>query len=263
MIVDDEPRIVEGIQKLLNWEDYDIGQVITATDGEEALRKAMEYRPNIGIFDVCIGPVKGYELIETLNRFALPAEYIMVSGYDEFEFARKAIQAGAKDYLLKPVGRAELGRAVAKIVTEDFHGNIRSVPADESSVDPVLRLPYASFSNLIGRVLLLIRVEYSRNVNLRVIAEKFKMNSNYLGQMFLKETHLKFSEYLMAYRMIRARKAIEGTTEKIYNIAREVGYSNTNYFHQHFRSYFGVSPSDLRNPGESAGETGASPKQGE
>lgn len=246
LIVDDEPKIIEGIKLMLNWKAYDINQIITATGYEEAIQKAMEFKPHIGIVDVCIDTARGYDMIETLNSFALPTKYIMVSGYDEFEYARKAIHAGAKDYLMKPIDQTELRRAVEKIIVEDFNGSIRADSIDDENIDPVLRVPYSSLSNLTGKVILMVKGEYSKNVNLKVIADQFKMNSNYLGQIFLKETHLKFSEYLMAYRMIQAWEKIENTSEKVYNIAREVGYSNINYFYTHFRSYFGVSPSDLR-----------------
>lgn len=246
MIVDDEPKIIEGIKLMLDWKAYDINQIITATDYDEAVQKAIEYNPHISILDVCIEDRRGYDMIETLNSFALPTKYIMVSGHDEFEYARKAIHAGAKDYIMKPIDQTELRRAVEKIIVEDFHGDIHTDMIDNEKMDPVLCIPYSSLSNLTGKVILMVKGEYNKNINLKVIADRFKMNSNYLGQIFLKETHLKFSEYLMALRMIQAWGSVVNTSEKICNIAYEVGYSNINYFYTHFKSYFGVSPSDLR-----------------
>jgi two-component system response regulator YesN len=247
LIVDDEPKIIEGIKLMLNWKALDVNQIITATSYTDAIHKAMEYKPHIGILDVCIDDARGYDMIETLNAFSLPTKYIMVSGYDEFEFARRAIHAGAKDYLMKPISQTELRRAVEKIIVDDFNGSINSDIFKEESIDPVLCIPYSSLSNLTGKVIVMVKGEYSKNINLKIIADKFKMNSSYLGQIFLKETNLKFSEYLMVYRLIQAREKIENTSEKIYNIAHQVGYSNINYFYTHFHSYFGVSPSDLRN----------------
>lgn len=246
LIVDDEPKIIEGIKLMLDWEAYGISQIITATSCDDAIQKAMEYKPHIGIFDVCINDARGYDIIERLNSFFLSTKYIMVSGYDEFEYARRAIHAGAKEYLMKPIDQTELSRAVEKIIVEDFKGSIRADITNDECVDPVLAIPYSQLSNLTSRIILMVKGEYSKNINLRVIADKFKMNSNYMGQIFLKETHIKFSEYLMAFRLIQAEQKIENTTEKIYNIAHEVGYSNINYFYTHFRTYFGVSPSDLR-----------------
>ncbi len=248
MIVDDEPQIIEGIRRMLDWESYGVDRIVTATNGSEAIEKTMEFQPHIGIFDVCIGDQRGYELIEKLNTLEVPTKYIMISGYDEFEFARRAIHAGAKDYLMKPVDRNELRRAVEKVITEDFHGTIIAPVSEEEDIDPVLGMPYTTLSNLTCKVLLIVKAEYGGNLNLSVIAEKFKMNSNYLGHIFLKETRLKFSEYLMAYRMLQAKKLIESTDDKIYFIAKRVGYENSNYFYAHFRSFFNQSPTDLRRP---------------
>ena len=72
------------------------------------------------------------------------------------------------------------------------------------------------------------------------------MNSSYLGQLFIKETGLKFSEYVMLYRLNMAQEMILYTDEKIAVIAEEVGYSNLNYFYTHFRSYFNMTPSEMR-----------------
>ncbi len=246
LIVDDEPKIIEGIKLMLDWKRYGVNHIITATSYDEAIQKAIEYKPHIGILDVCIGSARGYDIIGMLNSFSLPTKYIMVSGYDEFEYARKAIHVGAKDYLMKPINQAELRRAVEKIIVEDFNGAIQSDTAADENMDPVLGVPYSSLSNLTSKVILMVKGEYNKNINLKVIAEKFKMNSNYLGQIFIKETHIKFSEYLMRYRLIQAKEKLENTSEKTYNIAHEVGYSNINYFYTHFHTYFGVSPSDLR-----------------
>ena len=72
------------------------------------------------------------------------------------------------------------------------------------------------------------------------------MSSKYIGRIFLRDTGLKFSEYLMVYRMLMARNLIVNTKEKISAIASSVGYSQLNNFYVHFKSYFNVSPSSLR-----------------
>jgi AraC-like DNA-binding protein len=72
------------------------------------------------------------------------------------------------------------------------------------------------------------------------------MSSKYIGRIFLKDTGMKYSEYLMAYRLLEAKRLIINTNEKISVIAGMVGYSQLNNFYTQFRNYFGVSPSSLR-----------------
>ena len=72
------------------------------------------------------------------------------------------------------------------------------------------------------------------------------MSSKYIGRIFLQDTGMKYSEYLMAYRMLEAKRLIINTREKISVIAGMVGYTQLNNFYTQFRNYFGVSPSSLR-----------------
>jgi YesN/AraC family two-component response regulator len=110
----------------------------------------------------------------------------------------------------------------------------------------VSKIPYSELSKLTNKMLVIIKTDYSESLSLKIIAEKFRMNSAYLGQSFLKETKMKFSEYLMVYRLHRAYDLILGSNDKIHYIAKQVGYTNLNYFYVQFRLFFGISPSDLR-----------------
>jgi two-component system response regulator YesN len=246
LIVDDEPQILEGIKRTLDWDHLGFGQIETSETYEGAIMKAVAFEPDLAIFDVCIGKERGYTAIRKLREIRLPAAYIMMSGYGEFEYVLEAIHCGAKDYLLKPVERAKLQALVERIIVEDLNGTVEGTNMDGYDVDPLLGVRYDSLSKLTNRILLMVRAEYEQNLNLKTVASRFRMNGTYLGQLFLKETQMKFSEYLMAYRMLRARERIQSTDEKISTIALSVGYANMNYFYTHFQAYFNKSPSDLR-----------------
>ncbi|TLS49259.1 response regulator [Paenibacillus antri] len=246
LIVDDEPQILDGIKRTLDWEKLGFGQIETSETCEGAIAKAVEFEPDLAIFDVCIGKERGYTAIRKLNELRLPAAYIMMSGYSEFEYALEALHCGVKDYLLKPVERGKLQTLVERIIVEDLNGTLEDAHPDDRNVDPVLGMRYDSLSKLTNRILLMVKAEYDQNLNLKTVANRFRMNGTYLGQLFLKETQMKFSEYLMVYRMLRARDRIQTTDEKISTIALSVGYANLNYFYTHFQAYFNKSPSDLR-----------------
>lgn len=246
LIVDDEPQILEGMKRTLDWEKYGFGRIETSETYEGAISKAVDFLPDLAIFDVCIGKKRGYEAIHKLNELRLPVKYIIMSGYGEFQYALEAIRCGAKDYLLKPVDRTKLQQVVEKIIVEDLNGTVEGADRGDLDTDPVLGVRYDGLSKLTNRILLIVKAEYAHNLNLKSVAERFRMNGTYLGQLFLKETQMKFSEYLMAYRMLRARERIQSTDEKIVSIALSVGYPNLNYFYSHFQAYFEKSPSDMR-----------------
>jgi two-component system response regulator YesN len=249
LIMDDEPQILEGMKRILDWKRYGFSRIETCESTEVAMSKVVDLVPDIAIFDVCIGRNLGYETIQRLNELQIPTKYVIMSGYSEFKYAQEAIRCGVKDYLLKPVERTKLQRVIEKIIVEDLGGTIGSISCESLNKDPVLGVSYDSLSKLVNRILLMIKSEYAQNITLKSVAERFQMNSTYLGQLFLKESEIKFSEYLMAYRMLLAQERIQSSDEKIYSIALSVGYNNLNYFYTHFQSFFGKSPSDLRGKG--------------
>lgn len=246
LIVDDEPQILEGMKRILDWNHYGFDHIETCDTTESAISTAVDLVPDIAIFDVCIGKNLGYDAIRKLNEVHLPTKYIIMSGYSDFSYAQQAIRCGVKDYLLKPLERGKLQQIIEKIIVDDLHGTVGTQLADLHNIDPVLMVHYDSLSKLVNRILLMIKTEYGHNISLKSVADRFQMNSTYLGQLFIKETNLKFSEYLMIYRMLRAQELIQTTNEKIHWIALSVGYNNLNYFYTHFQSHFGKSPSDLR-----------------
>lgn len=244
LIVDDDPKIIEGMKRIIDWKNFGVTRIETAVSCAEALARAVDCKPDISLFDVCIGFDYGYDLIKRLNSLDIRSNYIMMSGYGEFQYACEAIRCGAVDYLLKPVAVEKLESCVTKIVMERLHGTLEPCQAPES--DPVLGMAYSSFPPLINKILTMVRAEYGENISLKSLADRFRMNSTYLGQLFIQETRMKFSEYLMLFRMHEAYERICTTDDKIGDIAAAVGYSNVNYFYQHFHIYNDQSPSEIR-----------------
>ena len=244
MIVDDESAILEGISRLLDWKALGFDQIRTAKSSFEVISHVVDWKPDICLMDVCIGNEYGYELISRLGERGVRSNYIMMSGYDEFTYACEALRCGALDYLLKPIDGGKLLQRVRQIIVEKLHGTLPEEIGEES--DPILKRPYQELSPLIRKIVMIVGMEYGQHISLKSIADRFRMNPTYLGQIFIKETNMKFSEYLMAYRMYAARSRIMETDSKIAEVANEVGYTNMNYFHQHFHQYYGISPLRMR-----------------
>ncbi|MEG0911131.1 MAG: response regulator [Ruthenibacterium sp.] len=245
LIVDDEPNVIEGMKRILQWSDYGFHSIETASTCDEARARAVQCKPDIALIDVRIDDEFGYDLIRQLKEIGLETTFVMVSGYGEFKYACEAMRSGAYDYLLKPVRAEKLQKCIEKIIVEKLGGQIQS---HEKTLwnDPVLNLQYEQFPPLIGKILMMVRAEYAQNITLKSIADRFRMNATYLGQIFIKETRLKFSEYLMLYRLMIARDRILFSDDKIASIAVEVGYSNLNYFYTNFHNYFNMTPSEMR-----------------
>lgn len=216
LIVDDEPQILEGMKRILDWKHYGFDYVETCVSTDAAVSRAVQLIPDIAIFDVCIGKNLGYDAIRQLNEVQLPTKYIIMSGYSDFSYAQQAIRCGVKDYLLKPLEKEKLQQVIEKIIVDDLHGSIGDPQTSTAHLDPVMGVPYDSLSKLVNRILLMVREDFNQNITLKSVADRFQMNSTYLGQLFIKETNMKLSEYLMLYRMQRAKELIQTTNEKIH-----------------------------------------------
>ena len=114
LIVDDEYYICEGLhKKLVQLNHPCIGEILTCLSGEEAISVCKTYKPHIIFTDIKMSGINGIELIHALRETLHPVQFIVLSGYDDFEYVRGAFQNGAIDYLLKPVLNDDLTRVVA------------------------------------------------------------------------------------------------------------------------------------------------------
>ena len=115
LIVDDERAICYLIRKLIHWEELGLIYAGSASDGWEAWSMAQKKRPDIIITDIQMPKMNGMELIERFREEKIPTDFVIVSGYQEFEYAKQAIRFGVEDYLLKPIKEAELNRILKRI----------------------------------------------------------------------------------------------------------------------------------------------------
>lgn len=108
LIADDEILIREGIERVVRQHCPFFEDIYTAKDGDEALALAMNVVPDIVITDIQMPRVNGLEFIELLRCENPDVIVLVISGYDDFEYAKRGLKLGIKDYLLKPVETKEL-----------------------------------------------------------------------------------------------------------------------------------------------------------
>ena len=114
-LVDDEPIVLEGIRSKINWEEAGFSFAGEATDGEIALSMIHELKPDILITDIKMPFMDGLQLAATIKKTQPWIKIIILSGHDEFDYAKKAISIGIEDYLLKPFTSEEVIESLKKI----------------------------------------------------------------------------------------------------------------------------------------------------
>lgn len=116
LIVDDQPDLVEDLATMLPWDTIGIGSVFQAGSGKEALNIMNETPIDIVISDIRMPGISGLDLIETIRARWSHVRCILLSGYNDFEYAQRALKSQASDYLLKPVEDEELLKAVRSAI---------------------------------------------------------------------------------------------------------------------------------------------------
>jgi YesN/AraC family two-component response regulator len=118
IIADDEDKICALIQKLVDWDALGIRPIATANNGIDALQLIEQHKPDIVITDIRMPGLDGIQLVERTRERAIPASFVIISGYKQFEYAHQAIKFGVEDYLLKPIKKDELTATLKKICVE-------------------------------------------------------------------------------------------------------------------------------------------------
>lgn len=118
LIAEDELWLRKRLVSTIDWSSYGISKVYEAEDGGEALEIALKEKPDIVITDIRMPELSGIDLMKKLNENSIFSKMIVVSGYDDFEYAQGALRMGAINYLLKPVDEEELLDSVKRCVEE-------------------------------------------------------------------------------------------------------------------------------------------------
>lgn len=402
LIVDDEYLVRAGLCQTVEWENYGIRIVGEACNGKEGLEMAMQLKPEIIVTDIRMPHMNGLELLRGIREQRLDCVTIVLSGYDEFQYAQEAMRLGASHYLLKPVNIDELIETLQR-VGQDFdrqckerlaHDQLKQeAPALSSqfwlkllfgeglgaaditarlallnmkiiadakltigvvSVDPAAadslrppgveeclaavlqpfsynyakivrssplewsiitadsqpgadavarfheagaaivqalqdqlqltvaigyataasvyadlhavfrtareaaaaarmrqqRVQYGAEDQLPGirkevqRALDYIRVSYARNITVDMVAESVHISPTHLMHLFRKELNKTFYECLTEFRIEEAKRLLQYSSYRVYEVGSQVGFGDAKYFSQIFKKMTGLSPSD-------------------
>ena len=115
LLVDDEYMITEGLKKLIPFDHWNMEVVATAEDADQALDYVREHPVDVVITDVNMPGKTGLQMIAEMKDLIPDAAYIIMSGYQDFEYVKTALNLRVADYLLKPVNKVEMGNILEKI----------------------------------------------------------------------------------------------------------------------------------------------------
>ena len=239
LIVDDEPVIVEGLRKIVDWEKYNCVVVGTAASGKEGLEMTEKYQPDILFTDIRMPGMDGLTMIAALRSEHRNMQIVILTGYRDFEYARTALNLGVFRYLVKPSKMKELDEAMESLTERlDKLGSAKEPETFEDTEN--------ANNFVVKQALSYIEQHYKEKLQLTDVAEKVYVSHWHLSKL-LNSTGKSFSDLLNEVRIENAKKLMEDSSLHIADISERVGFADTAHFSRVFKKYTGMSAGEYRN----------------
>ena len=232
-LADDERWVLMGLRKLIQKSGLPYRVMGEADNGLSAIKELRMLRPQVLFTDIRMPGLTGLELIQTIAKEKLNIQTVLISGYADFEYARTALRSGVFDYILKPIKEEELFDILSRLA--------KKFQTEQLSEEEIIIGDYG-----ISEIVQEIQNNYTKDISLQQLAEKYGISSGYLSALLKKELGVSFSKYITSKRMQFARELLKDSRLSIDNVAQQTGYHDYFYFTKVFKETHGISPSKYR-----------------
>lgn len=244
VIVDDEPIIVEGLAKVVDWEKYGCFLAGTAEDGMSGIQVIRRERPDMIITDISMPGMDGLTMIAALKSEFPEMEICILTGYREFEYAQKAITLGVTRFLLKPSNMGQIEEALQTMAHNLKKRSVLYAGKRESEI----REPEEGASSfIVTNAVSYMKENYASHLTLSDVADKIYVSQWHLSKLLNKYKKKSFSEVLNQIRVDRAKELLRDPALRIGDIAEQVGFLDMAHFSRVFKKYEGISANEYRN----------------
>jgi len=246
LIVDDEPIIRRGIKSLIDLEALCIEEVYEASNGEQALELFKEELPDIVLADINMPRLNGLEFAKQIRQVSPKVKIAMITGYDYFDYALKALKIGVDDYVLKPVSRTDIESLLYKFVEAIKEEKNKEVT--EKLVRQFKEV-YEIEGDKGYKTLILKQLEVHMNqpyFSLTYLSDQMGLSAGYLSGLFKKLFGQSFKAYVLDKRLEEAKIMLLSTEMRNYEVGEKVGFEDSNYFSTAFKKKYGCSPRQYR-----------------
>ena len=238
MLIDDEESVRKLMRGSIDWEALGMEVAGEAASGIEAINTIDDIRPDIAFVDISMPFMNGIEFTEMATERYPHLVIIIMTAFDDFEYARKCVSLPVFEYMLKPMVRAEVAKVLERARAKLDRSPERAKAEDEADADiPAENDPTEKIRKYIDD-------NYADSkLNLTFVAQHFGFSPSYLSRKFKQCTGKNFVEYLTILRMNKAMELAKAN-EKMFIAASAVGIPDPNYFSRCFKKFAGKSYSD-------------------
>lgn len=238
LIADDEIHIHNKIRKILE-NEFDQYQVVaTVKNGLQALSYIEKHPIDLIITDIRMPEMNGIDFAERVRDKYPLTKIIFITGYEEFEYAKKAIRLNASDFLLKPINTSELSTLLNELIVEFEKEKVLDFGITTGN--------QASIEDSVKLIKKFLHENYLENISISEIAEKFGFSQAYLTRIYFKIEKTTPSKYQLTLRMNAAKKYLKDPSLTIAEIAALLNYSDQFAFSKAFKKHENISPMEYR-----------------
>ena len=245
-VVDDAALVRKEIVLTTPWKQVDCVVVGQAADGRDALKEIPKLQPDIVITDIKMAYIDGLELIQALKNEGVEAEFIVISGYSEFEYAFHAIKLEVQNYILKPICDEELLESIQKSIQRIEERRRIEMTSARIHDELISDFKDKNLNAYLREAIEYLRENFSLDLIIRNVANHLSISESYLAKLFKTEINCTFVEFLTRTRIYESTKLMKNKNMPIYEIAERVGYKDYRYFSMVFKKLIGVTPKEYQ-----------------
>lgn len=233
MIVEDEKFEKMALHQIISKNFPYIEIVAEPSSGIEAIRLGKQLKPHILFLDIGIPEIDGLSVQKKLKGVFPDLQTIVLTAYSDFDHAHKALTYQVADYLVKPARKEVIIEAVNKVV--DYFSK-----TTEETVHNV------NYHEAVVTAINYIEAHYAETLQLKQIAERLFLNPQYFSKLFKKEVGISLGDYLLNFRIEKAKELLETTSLPISIVSEKCGFTETAYFCKKFNSLVNTTPLKYR-----------------
>ena len=234
VIIDDEAVIVEGLRKVVKWDQYNCEVAGTASDARSGAQLIREVRPDILFTDICMPGQNGLTMLAGLRSEFPEMQVTVLTGYRDFSYAQEAIRLGVTRFLLKPSKMSEIDEAM-KAMTGKI--GIKETSSTDQNTG----------SFIVNQAMSYIEKHYSEKLTLQEVAETCYVSQWHLSKLLNKYAGQSFYDILNKVRINAARELLKDPSLRVGDIGMMVGYMDNAHFSRIFKKLTGCSANEYRN----------------
>lgn len=247
ILIDDEDIIVQGLKKVVHWNKYNCEVVATASDAKSGAQAIREHQPDILFTDIKMPNLDGLTMLAGLKGEFPDLQISVLTGYRDFEYAKRALHLGVTRFLLKPSKMNELEEAL-ETMTKNL-SKLKGVEPEQEEEKPGQQEESTEVANsfVARKALEYIETHYAEKITLTDLADKMYVSQWYLSKLLNKYTNQSFCDVLNHTRIKKAKQLLEDPSLKIHEISELVGFNDVTHFSKIFKKLEQVSPNEYRN----------------